>query len=572
MNWNRIKALDIKEIILYLLILSLPFSNERGLATIEYLFTIYPAYLFGAAGVLFLLRDALRGKTRVLWRHPGAVFLWVFLLVIVVSIAQSRFIPRGTFVPMSSAISVFSRGTYSRSISQAVSILFMAAVFYFVLTVVRERAVFRRAVFLHILTVAAVAASMLVLYASFKAGYRDPVNIFAYAAGGSSPVYDFFERGARIQGFFTEPLTFGTYVVSGMSITLGACFVYAWRKYRRVFILAFLAQSIVMLLTLSRGAWIGSAVSLISFIAAEAVARRRVKPLLILACGAGLFILGLGAVFRTHPIVTKLRALTFDQVEVIANIRKYSVMSRENCDVFEDFRKRQKQSKSESYLDKGFRDMSLREMEIILGEGEALRQVPVLSRRGKGKHMESGSSFWLPPRLFVAEPAPKEVLIFPALPHAISPLAWSTGIRLNDIAAGIKMFMDHPVLGVGWGNYIYRYLDYDPRLMGWWWTDFPETGNRPGTPILPNLFVSVLAETGIAGFVAFIFFLYSLSAATLRYIRDSADPDSHLIALSCAAALAGILTAYQFFSTFYYVYVWVIIAFVVASSRENSVS
>ncbi len=73
--------------------------------------------------------------------------------------------------------------------------------------------------------------------------------------------------------------------------------------------------------------------------------------------------------------------------------------------------------------------------------------------------------------------------------------------RLIAWRAGLLSFMEHPVTGVGWENFLTAFdRHYEPRLLR---NGFSETFfDRPH-----NVFVQFLTETGIVGFVAYVLLL-----------------------------------------------------------------
>lgn len=73
--------------------------------------------------------------------------------------------------------------------------------------------------------------------------------------------------------------------------------------------------------------------------------------------------------------------------------------------------------------------------------------------------------------------------------------------RLIAWRAGLTSFIEHPVTGVGWDNFYAAFnAHYDPRLLR---SGFTETFfDRPH-----NVFIQFLAETGIIGFIAYLFLL-----------------------------------------------------------------
>lgn len=149
----------------------------------------------------------------------------------------------------------------------------------------------------------------------------------------------------------------------------------------------------------------------------------------------------------------------------------------------------------------------------------------------------------------------------------ISPVQWGTLMRLNDIVAGLKMFADHPVLGIGWGNYIFQYLRYDPKIIGWWWIKWPETQNRPGTPVCCNLFVSIAAETGLVGCFVFVILIAAILRLSIRGLKNCHDSGVKMVMTGLLASLVAVTIAYQFFSTFYYPFFWVFLALLIVCGR-----
>lgn len=73
--------------------------------------------------------------------------------------------------------------------------------------------------------------------------------------------------------------------------------------------------------------------------------------------------------------------------------------------------------------------------------------------------------------------------------------------RLYAWQAGLKSFVENPILGVGWNNFYSAFgAHYDPRLLR---SGFTETFfDRPH-----NVFVQFLSETGAVGFAAYAFLL-----------------------------------------------------------------
>jgi O-antigen ligase len=93
-------------------------------------------------------------------------------------------------------------------------------------------------------------------------------------------------------------------------------------------------------------------------------------------------------------------------------------------------------------------------------------------------------------------------------------------------AAGI-MFLGHPVLGVGYGNYRALYHDYIP-------------GSRPNELDAHNLYLQFLSETGIVGFLVFCFLVGSLTRMAFK-LAGQTDPYYRLMGIGLGGALAATL-------------------------------
>jgi O-antigen ligase len=99
--------------------------------------------------------------------------------------------------------------------------------------------------------------------------------------------------------------------------------------------------------------------------------------------------------------------------------------------------------------------------------------------------------------------------------------------RLALWAAAGSMFLGHPVLGVGYGNYRSLYGDYIP-------------GARPDDLDAHNLYLQFLSETGIIGFLMFSGLMVAFARLALRLARQS-DPLYRIIGVALGGALVATL-------------------------------
>jgi putative inorganic carbon (hco3(-)) transporter len=134
--------------------------------------------------------------------------------------------------------------------------------------------------------------------------------------------------------------------------------------------------------------------------------------------------------------------------------------------------------------------------------------------------------------------------------------------RVSEVRAGLLMFRDRPLLGVGAGNYPARYQEYarglglDPRRE-------PRAAH--------SLYVEVLAETGVLGAVTFagLLLLAFARLGVWPFARDAdrrrTDPRSREAGLA-AAMLAFLLTSVLLHGSFLRI-LWLLLALALTTPR-----
>ncbi len=128
--------------------------------------------------------------------------------------------------------------------------------------------------------------------------------------------------------------------------------------------------------------------------------------------------------------------------------------------------------------------------------------------------------------------------------------------RSSEILAGLIMFADHPILGVGAANYPINYQDY-AELIG---LEF-RTEQREAH----SLYVETLAETGIVGGLTFGGILVSAFLAFSRIKKEVAQSPAHQKWTSHISSIQASIIAYLVASTFlhgasYIRYLWVLLS------------
>lgn len=110
-----------------------------------------------------------------------------------------------------------------------------------------------------------------------------------------------------------------------------------------------------------------------------------------------------------------------------------------------------------------------------------------------------------------------------------TPVTWAVAERLAHMLAGLRMFADHPWLGVGIGNYAAAYPKYQVA---------PVWGNPLGHA--HNYYINIAAEAGIVGLIAFLVVFISAAVIAARLYRRAASPFARTVALGTLGVLATV--------------------------------
>lgn len=147
------------------------------------------------------------------------------------------------------------------------------------------------------------------------------------------------------------------------------------------------------------------------------------------------------------------------------------------------------------------------------------------------------------------------------------------GERIYSWKAGWRMFLDHPVLGVGPQNFPWSFEGYEPE-EGY-------GGRSHGGRSAHSLYFTLLPELGIVGVLIFGGMLYCVfrdlrmvRRLGLRHEGEEAQQERARIGylgLAAEGSLIGLLVTGTFISVLYYPNLWILMGFVVAL-RKAAVS
>ncbi|MFA7309028.1 MAG: O-antigen ligase family protein [Patescibacteria group bacterium] len=119
----------------------------------------------------------------------------------------------------------------------------------------------------------------------------------------------------------------------------------------------------------------------------------------------------------------------------------------------------------------------------------------------------------------------------------------------------LQAFYEHPVTGIGVGNFGPYYAGYPTQAPDYGWA------------ITNNEFLEVLAEMGILGLTLFILFLGSIFYRSIYLYFIVKDEFTRLALIATLFALVGVFIQYFTFSTLYIMHIWVLIGITLAAQN-----
>jgi len=119
---------------------------------------------------------------------------------------------------------------------------------------------------------------------------------------------------------------------------------------------------------------------------------------------------------------------------------------------------------------------------------------------------------------------------------------------------GLEMMKEHPVLGVGYFNFIPYFERYYPEDVMFGEAELPH-----------NIFIQVGTDSGYTGLIVFLLIILLAFKIGLRFkSMPDCDENKNLISACSNLSLLGFVISGQFVTVAYYPYLWVHLALVVA--------
>jgi O-antigen ligase len=116
--------------------------------------------------------------------------------------------------------------------------------------------------------------------------------------------------------------------------------------------------------------------------------------------------------------------------------------------------------------------------------------------------------------------------------HTGQAIASDTVTRLLLWQTAWNYFVDSPVIGVGWGNFVGLYAIDLTSFSNWF---------QPGVSEVHNVYLQLLAETGLVGFAAFFYLIVQSWRRAWCQLHSSIDPLASALAFGILGALLSIL-------------------------------
>ena len=143
--------------------------------------------------------------------------------------------------------------------------------------------------------------------------------------------------------------------------------------------------------------------------------------------------------------------------------------------------------------------------------------------------------------------------------------------RIGIQYANLVVFTENPVFGVGYGQQAYHAMFHYPlwaKKNNW---EFKERYLNKNDPMFPpgyNLYVRLLAEMGIVGFLFFSFFLYTIVKQTNRIIKNQLSNEEKALAIILQVTFVGFIFNWLQLDTFRMYGFWIGLAILIKLSTE----
>lgn len=147
--------------------------------------------------------------------------------------------------------------------------------------------------------------------------------------------------------------------------------------------------------------------------------------------------------------------------------------------------------------------------------------------------------------------------------------------RIGIQYANLIVFANNPIFGVGYGQQAFEAIHYYPlwaKKNNWEFKYVYLNKNDPMFPPGYNLYVRLLAETGIIGFSFFIFFLFNIVKGTRRLISDSTTIENKAISIVLLTTFVGFTLNWLQLDTFRMHGFWFSFALLIRLTQSHKIN
>ncbi len=127
--------------------------------------------------------------------------------------------------------------------------------------------------------------------------------------------------------------------------------------------------------------------------------------------------------------------------------------------------------------------------------------------------------------------------------------------RVETFDIAHRIWLEHPLIGIGPGGFG-PYASFHPLIT-------PNDGYK----IVNNVYIELLAETGIIGLATYILLVVIILLRSIKALRKGKDPLVQAILFGLFSAFIGVLVQYNTFSVLYILHIWTLIGLIVATQN-----
>ena len=139
--------------------------------------------------------------------------------------------------------------------------------------------------------------------------------------------------------------------------------------------------------------------------------------------------------------------------------------------------------------------------------------------------------------------------------------------------ASLQVFMENPIIGVGFGQQSYYSRHHYPTWAtsnNYEFTLWYKNKNVKSFPPGYNIYTRLLAETGIVGFLIFLYLIFK-SISISRKMTKNSSSEKRYLGIILLISFVGLYINWMQIDTFRIYGIWLSLAILIKLSQENKV-